>query len=105
MGATLPERSWASLLGQIAKERRLRDPQRPADVLHGVRRVAVERHGVPLLLVIEITGLATLPPACSGNVEAGEGPLPDEDPLELGQRPEDVEDELPAAGRRIDGLL
>ena len=38
------------------------NPQRPADVLHRVRRVAVERHGVPLLLVVEVTGPAAPPP-------------------------------------------
>src|SRR5512135_1773975 len=41
MGPPAPERSSASLLGQIAIERRLRDPQRPADVLDRVRRVAM----------------------------------------------------------------
>jgi hypothetical protein len=32
------------------------------------------------------------------------GPLPDQVPLELGQRPEDVEDQLAARGRRVDLL-
>src|SRR4051794_32044051 len=104
-GVSSPERSSAPLLGEIPIERRLRDPQRPADVLDGVRRVAVERHGVPLLLVIEVAGPAALPPACPGSGEAGEGPLPDDVPLELGQGAEDVEDELAAARRRVDGLL
>src|SRR5262249_25242479 len=56
MGPPAPERSSASLLGQIAIERRLRDPQRPADVLDRVRRVAVEEGGVPLLLIVEMAG-------------------------------------------------
>src|SRR5262245_7881320 len=44
-------------------------------------------------------------PAGPRRGEAREGPLPDDIPLELGQGPKDVEDELPAAGRRVDGLL
>src|SRR3954465_1013666 len=98
MGPPAPERSAASLLGQIAIERRLRDPQRPADVLDRVHRVAVEQGGVPLLLVVEVAGPAALSPAVPSRGEAREGPLPDEIALELGQGPEDVEDELPAAG-------
>ena len=56
-------RSSALLFGQIPIERRLRDPQRPADVLDGVRRVAVEHHGVPLLLVVKVAGPPILPRA------------------------------------------
>src|SRR3954471_19432065 len=100
MGPPALERSSASLLSQIAIERRLRDPQRPADVLDRVRRVAAEHGGVPLLLVVEMAGPAAHPPAGPRRGEACEGPLPDDIPLELGQGPEDVEDELPAAGRR-----
>src|SRR6476620_1455590 len=100
MGTPAPVRSSASLLGQIAIERRLRDPQRPADVLDRVRRVAVELGRVPLLLVVEVAGPAALPPAGPRRGEAREGPLADDVPLELGQGPEDVEDELPAAGCR-----
>src|SRR4051812_45767091 len=98
MGLPAPDRSSASLLGQIAIERRLREPQRPADVLDGVRRVAVERHGMPLLLVVEVSRPAALPPAGPGGGEAREGPLSDDVPLELGQGAEDVEDELAARG-------
>src|SRR4051812_19060264 len=105
MGPPAPERSSASLLSQIAIERRLRDPQRPADVLDRVRRVPGKQGGVPFFLVVEVMGPPPLSPAGSGRDEASEGPLPDEVPLELGQGPEDVEDELPAAGRRVDGLL
>src|SRR4051812_47220647 len=102
MGPPAHERSSASLLGQIAIERRLRDPQRPADVLDRVRRVAVEQGGVPLLLIVGVAGPAALPPAGPRRGEARDGPLPDEIPLELSQGPEDMEDELPAAGRRVD---
>jgi hypothetical protein len=48
----------------------------------------VEQGGVPLLLVVEQAGPADPPPAGSGG---GEGPLPDDVQLELGQRPEDLE--------------
>jgi hypothetical protein len=43
-------------------------------------------------------------PTCPGGVEPDPGPLADEVPLELGQGGEDVEDELAAAGRRVDAL-
>src|SRR3954470_16183570 len=105
MGSPIPARSSTPLLGEIPIERRLRNPQRPADVLDGVRRVAVARHRVPLLLVVEVAGPAALPPARPSGGEAGEGPLADEVPLELGEGAEDVEDELPSARRRVDGLL
>src|SRR5947199_2597394 len=105
MGPPAPERSSASRLGQIAIARRLRDPQRPADVLDRVRRVAMEQGGVPLLLVVELAGPAALPPAGPRRGETREGSLPDDVPLDFGQGPEDVEDELAAAARRVDGLL
>jgi hypothetical protein len=89
------------LLGEIPIKSRLRNPQRPADVLDGIRRVAVKSHSVPLLLVIEVTGPAALPPACSGSRETGESSLPDDVPLELGQGAEDVEDQLAARASKM----
>jgi hypothetical protein len=65
----------------------------------------VEQGGMALLLVVEVAGPAALPPAGPRRGEAREGPLPDEVPLELGEGAEDVEDERPAAGRRVDGQL
>src|SRR5208337_854721 len=44
-------------------------------------------------------------PAGPGRLEPGPGPLADDVPLELGQGGEDVEDQLPAAGGRVDALL
>jgi len=98
-------RSSALLFGQIPIERRLRDPQRPADVLDGVRWVAVEHHGVPLLLLVELPAPSALLAAGPGRVEPGPGPRADEVPLELGQGGKHVEDKLVAAGRRVDALL
>src|SRR5262245_7802173 len=43
-------------------------------------------------------------PRARGRVEPGPGPLADEVPLELGQGGEDVEDQLAAAGGRVDAL-
>src|SRR5258708_2151496 len=80
MGPPAPGRSSASLLGQIAIERRLRDPQRPADVLDRVRRVAMEHGGVPLLLVVELAGAAAPPPAAPRRGAATEGPVAGRDP-------------------------
>lgn len=50
---------------------------------------------MPLLLVIEVAGPAAHPPAGSVGEQAREGPLPDDVPLELGQRQEEVETSMP----------
>ena len=42
---------------------------------------------MPLLLVVEVAGPATHPPAGPGSGQAREGPLPDDVPLEFGQGP------------------
>src|SRR4051794_23875662 len=43
-------------------------------------------------------------PSCSGRLEACIRPLPDDVPLEFGQRPEDVEDEFSPGGGGVDVL-
>src|SRR5512135_2267773 len=92
-------------LGQVTVEGGPADPERPADVGDGVRLVVVQREGLGLLLRVQLPRSAALLPAGPGRVEPGPGPLADEVPLELGQGREDVEDQLPAAGRRVDTLL
>src|SRR5207248_7586126 len=81
------------------------DPERPADVIDRVRFILVQREGLGPLLLIQLRRPAPFLPAGSCGVEAGPGPLADEVPLELGQGREHVEDQLPAAGRRVDALL
>lgn len=54
---------------------------------------------------VQLPGPAAPPSAGSGRVEPGPGPLADDIPFELGQGGEDVEDQLPATGRRVDALL
>src|SRR3954454_25398058 len=46
-----------------------------------------------------------MPASCSSGCQACVGALPDEVPLELGERPEDMKDELAAGGRGIQLLL
>ena len=58
-----------------------------------------------LLLVVVVAGPVARPPTDLSVGQGGEGPLPDDVPFELSQGAEDVEDRLPAAGRRVDGLL
>ena len=92
-------------LGEVAVERGPADPERPADVVDGVRLVVVQREGLGLLLRVQLPRPAALLSAGPGRVEPGPGPLADDVPLELGQGGEDVEDQLAAAGRRVDALL
>src|SRR5512143_656753 len=92
-------------LGQVTVEGGPPDPERPADVGDGVRLVVVQHEGLGLLLRVQLPRSAALLPAGPGRVEPGPGPLADDVPLELGQGREDVEDQLPAAGRRVDALL
>jgi hypothetical protein len=47
---------------------------------------------------------ATLAAACSCGSQAGLSSFPNQFPLELGQGPEDAEDELATRGRRVDLL-
>ena len=66
-----------------------------------------EQHGRRLLDVA--LGQLRRPPAfstsCSSSSQTGHGAFPDERALELGQRPEDVEDELAAGRGRVDALV
>lgn len=57
------------------------------------------------LLVVELGPPPALLAACPSRVEPGPGPLADEIPLELGQGGKHVEDQLAAAGGRVDALL
>ena len=58
-----------------------------------------------LLLRVQLPRPAALLSTGPGRVEPGPGPLADDIPLELGQGREDVEDQLAAAGRRVDAFL
>src|SRR5262245_37661965 len=100
-----PSRLSGLLLAEIAIERGLRHLERPADITDGVARVFVEGQSLGLFLLVEQPGPAAKPAAGPSCGKAGGGPLADEIPLELGQGPEDVEDELPARCRGVDGFL
>jgi hypothetical protein len=56
------------------------------------------------LLGVELGPPPTPVAACSGRLEPGPGPLADEIPLELGQGGKDMEDQLAAAGGRVEAL-
>ena len=90
---------------EIPIERRPRDAERLADGGDVGLPAVVERAGQRQLLGI---GQLLRPPAESPprprRGEPGVGPLPDQVALELGQRPEDVEDELAARGGGVDLL-
>src|SRR5262249_24013926 len=92
-------------LGQVTVEGGPADPERPADVGDGVRLIVVQGTGLGLLLRVQLPRSAALLSAGPGRVEPGPGPLADDVALELGQGGEDVEDQLPTAGRRVDALL
>jgi hypothetical protein len=85
--------------------RRPGNPQGLADLSHG--HLLGLRQGAQLTDLAGRQGLgpAKQPVTDSRSLQPGMGPLPDEIPFKLGQRPEDMEDKLPATGRRVDLLL
>src|SRR5512135_231284 len=89
----------------IAVQRRPGDPKRPADVGDGVGLVVVERLGHLCLLGVQRLGPATQPSPGPRRGKPRLRALPDQVPLKLGQRAEDVEDQLAAAGGGVDLLL
>src|SRR5271166_3448960 len=82
-----------------------RHRERPADVVDGVGLVVVQGECLGPLLVVELGPPPAPLAARPSRVEPGPGPLADEIPLELGQGGKDVEDQLAAAGSRVDALL
>src|SRR4051794_29568660 len=97
-GIRFPVRLLPLLCGEVTVERAPADPERPADVVDGVRLVIVQGERLGPLLVVELGPTPAPLTACPCRVEPGPGPFADEVPLELGQGGEDVEDELAAAG-------
>ena len=90
---------------QVPIERRPGDPQRGADGRDRVGRVLVQRPGLGQLPRVQRPRPTSLAPPSACGLQARLGPLADQVPLELGQGPEDVKDELAAAGGRVDRLL
>jgi hypothetical protein len=65
------------------------------ELLCGLNPGVVQGHGWP----------TSKPPTRMGSLESGIRALLNQPPLELRQRTEDVEDEFPAGGRRINGTI
>ena len=79
----------------VGVQRRTGDPHEGADLLHGALPRPVEIHRVAALFLIEPLAPAADAPPGAGGSQAGAHPFADRRPLELLQRAEDVEDELP----------
>jgi hypothetical protein len=90
---------------QVPIERRPGDPQRGADGRDRVGRVLMQRPGLGALRRVERPRPTSPASPRPCGLEARSGPLADQVPLELGQGTEDMEDELAAAGGRVDRLL
>lgn len=88
----------------MAVDRGPADPEHPGDVGHGVLSGLAELAGPGHLGQGHDRGPAPRPPPGPGRLQAGHGAFPDQVPLELGQRPEEVEHELAPRGGGVDGL-
>ena len=89
----------------IRIQRWLRDSQGLADLLHRGLSTLIELDSHLTALLVEGLRSAAISTTSSSGMEACLGPLSDQVPLELAQRGEDVEDQLAARGRGVDGLL
>lgn len=76
----------------------------PADFGDGIGLILVQGRGHLRFSGGQCPWPAAFAAPRSGSGEAGLGALADDVAFELGQRPEDMEDELPAGGGRIDVL-
>src|SRR5260221_11809630 len=83
------------------------DLERVTNLLHWPTPVVVELFGERHFLGIEPLSLrsAAEPPTGSRGLQPSVGAFSDNFPLELGQGPEDMEDELAAGGRGVDVFL
>src|SRR4051794_15181833 len=79
--------------------------QRLTDLRNGVALILSECPELLDLLRRQRLGSAKQSAACSSCLESCIGALANEIPLELGERAEDVEDQLATAGRGVDLLL
>src|SRR3990172_3225401 len=89
----------------VAVECRPGDPQCCADDGGRICRVLRERPQDQASLLVEDGTPATLSTTGASRGEPGHGALADEIPLELSERPEDVEDQLSGAGGGVDVLV
>src|SRR3954453_14360807 len=95
----------ATGLGQVAVEGRLGDAHEPADLGDAVLLGAVELHRELALLGRQQLRPPAEPAPRPGRAEPGPGALADEVALELGERPEHVEDQPAAARGGVERLL
>src|SRR3954467_12119392 len=93
------------LLLEVSIERRPGNPQGLADFPDGVALIFSKAPQLLDLLGSQHLGPTKQPTSSSSSCQACVGPLPDEIPLKLCERSEDMEDELAATGRGVDLLL
>src|SRR4051794_41377724 len=103
--ATLRYRRSRTLVPHVPIEGRPGDAQGLTDLPNGVPLILSKALQLLDLLGCEHFGSAKQSAARPGSSKAGVGALPDEIPLELGQCPEDMEDELAAAGGGVQLFL
>ena len=89
---------------QILVERLLGDPEHLAELTDGLLPPVVGLKEELLLLWGELGGAATIAAAGPGGSQAGLSALPNEVAFKLGDRPEDLEDQIAAGGGRVDRL-
>src|SRR3954468_24767851 len=93
------------LLLEVSIECRPGNPQGLADFPDGVALIFSKAPQLLDLLGSQRLGPTKQPTSSSSSCQACVGPLPDEIPLELSERAEDMEDQFAPAGRGVDLLL
>lgn len=81
------------------------DPHQDADLFRGVFARFVEFDGMGALAWVEELAPPAFATASPRSGKSSLRALPDQGPFELGQSPEQMENELSAARRRVDRLL
>lgn len=90
---------------QVVIQRLPADPKLVANLLNGIFTGIVELQDHLGFVLVQLPGPSAQPSPGTRRLESGHGAFPDDLPLELSERSEDVEDQLPTRRRGVHVLL